>query len=110
MDIATNGYLVIEDLIKRKIKVDKVMFFTDAQLWNSNNTSSSFSRSWLQYKKRFPLAKLYVFDLAGYGKPPLQIEANDVYVIAGWSDKIFDVLDALENKMSVIDQISQIDI
>ena len=107
---ATNGYLVIEDLIKRKIKVDKVMFFTDAQLWNSNNTSSSFSRLWLQYKKRFPLAKLYLFDLAGYGKPPLQIEVNDVYVIAGWSDKIFDVLDALENKMSVIDQINQIDI
>ncbi|STD07179.1 TROVE domain-containing protein [Chryseobacterium carnipullorum] len=35
---STNGYLVIEDLISRKEKADKVMLFTDTQLWNSNWT------------------------------------------------------------------------
>jgi len=33
---STNGYLVIEDLLNRREKVDKVMLFTDTQLWDSN--------------------------------------------------------------------------
>jgi hypothetical protein len=32
---STNGYLVIRDLIKRKMPMDKIMFFTDCQLWDS---------------------------------------------------------------------------
>jgi hypothetical protein len=44
---STNGYLVIEDLIKRKEIVDK-MLFTDTQMWNSNGTRNSFEDSWNQ--------------------------------------------------------------
>ncbi len=47
---STNGYLVIEDLLNRREKVDKVMIFTDTQLWNSNGTRNSFEDSWNQYK------------------------------------------------------------
>lgn len=105
---STNGYLVIEDLIKRKEIVDKVMLFTDVQLWNSNHTNHTFENSWNQYKQIAPKAKLYLFDLAGYGQVPLDIKRNDVYLIAGWSDKIFDVLDALENGDSTLTKIKQI--
>jgi 60 kDa SS-A/Ro ribonucleoprotein len=35
---STNGYLVIKDILSRKVQMDKVFLFTDAQLWNSNNT------------------------------------------------------------------------
>ncbi|WP_445458245.1 TROVE domain-containing protein [Flavobacterium sp. HNIBRBA15423] len=105
---STNGYLVIEDLIKRKEIVDKVMLFTDVQLWNSNQTNHTFENSWNQYKRIAPKAKLYLFDLAGYGQVPLDIKRNDVYLIAGWSDKIFDVLDALENGDSTLTKIKQI--
>lgn len=105
---STNGYLVIEDLIKRKEIVDKVMLFTDVQLWNSNQNNHTFENSWNRYKQIAPKAKLYLFDLAGYGQVPLDIKRNDVYLIAGWSDKIFDVLDALENGDCTLTKIKQI--
>lgn len=105
---STNGYLVIEDLISRKEKVDKVMLFTDTQMWNSNGTINSFENSWTRYKNIAPNAKLYIFDLAGYGKQPLDVRKNDVHLIAGWSDKIFDVLCALEDQKSAIEMIKKV--
>ena len=98
---STNGYLVLDDLIKRRYAADKVMFFTDVQLWDSttNNLSNqnTVQAKWRQYKQLFPNAKLYLFDLAGHGKTPIRPESNDVFLIAGWSDKVFDVLQAIEN-------------
>ncbi|OCA68124.1 ribonucleoprotein [Chryseobacterium artocarpi] len=105
---STNGYLVIEDLIRRKEKVDKVMLFTDAQLWDSNSNQNSFEYSWTKYKALAPKAKLYIFDLAGYGRQPIDIKRNDVHLIAGWSDKIFDVLNALEDQKSAIEIIQKV--
>ncbi|MNI38503.1 TROVE domain protein [compost metagenome] len=105
---STNGHLVIESLIKKREVVDKVMLFTDTQMWNSNNTNHSFATSWTNYKKIAPDAKLYLFDLSGYGKVPLNIQKNDVYLLAGWSDKIFDILAAMENTKSALENIKQI--
>ncbi|MEN2398626.1 TROVE domain-containing protein [Flavobacterium sp. MC2016-06] len=107
---STNGYLVLEDLIKRNEIVDKVMLFTDVQMWNSNGTSNTFSNSWMKYKRIAPNAKLYLFDLAGYGQVPINVQKNDVYLIAGWSDKVFDVLHALEDKSSALNYINQIEL
>jgi hypothetical protein len=104
---ATNGYKVIEDLLNRKVKIDKVMLFTDCQLWNTNAATRHFEPLWKKYKSMFPGARLYLFDLAGYGNTPLQIIHNDVYLIAGWSDKVFDVLDAMENGESALEKIRQ---
>ncbi|MNQ59426.1 TROVE domain protein [compost metagenome] len=107
---ATNGYLVLEDLIKRKEIVDKVMLFTDVQMWNNAYTKDSFANSWNRYKAIAPNAKLYLFDLAGYGQTPINIEKNDVYLIAGWSDKVFDVLNALDDKNSALNYIHRIEL
>ncbi len=107
---STNGYLVIKDLIQRKQKADKVMLFTDVQLWNSNNTNDTFGKLWLEYKATIaPNAKLYLFDLAGHGQMP-EVEQNDVYLIAGWSDKVFDVLEALEDGEKALIEIRDIEI
>ncbi|MBN8823650.1 MULTISPECIES: TROVE domain-containing protein [unclassified Spirosoma] len=109
---ATNGYLVIDDLIRQRYKADKVMLFTDTQLWDNRtakqNKANSLSAKWIQYKHLFPNARLYVFDLAGYGNAPLRVEQNDVYLIAGWSDKVFDVLQALEEGQTTLSAIEQI--
>ncbi|MDM1556280.1 TROVE domain-containing protein [Chryseobacterium indologenes] len=105
---STNGYLVIEDLIKRKEIVDKVMLFTDTQLWDSTGRGNSFENTWNRYKMIAPNAKLYIFDLAGYGRQPIDIKSNDVYLIAGWSDKVFDVLNALEDQKSAIEIIEKV--
>ncbi len=105
---STNGYLVVKDLLKRNKAVDKVMLFTDCQLWNSNNSTESIAALWKEYKKIAPAAKLYLFDLAGYGNTPLNVQRDDVFLIAGWSDKIFNVLNAIEKGNTAIEMIDAI--
>ena len=90
--------------------MDKVMLFTDCQLWNSNGTDENIAILWKKYKDLAPGARLYLFDLAGLGRSPLEILKDDVYLIAGWSDKIFDVLAAVEGGSTVIDLIDQIEL
>jgi 60 kDa SS-A/Ro ribonucleoprotein len=104
---STNGYLVIKDLLKRKRQVDKVMLFTDCQLWNSTGSGESMESVWNSYKQMAPNAKLYLFDLAGYGNTPLSVLRNDVHLIAGWSDKVFDVLAAIEDGSNALEMINQ---
>ena len=107
---STNGYLVVKDLLERKKIVDKVMLFTDCQLWNSSNDGENISVLWKRYKQQAPRAKLYLFDLAGYGNTPLEVAPDDVHLIAGWSDKIFDVLNALEEGADAVKMINSIEL
>ena len=110
---STNGYKVIRDLINRRAKVDKVMMFTDCQMWDSNAATrmqTSVSAVWDEYKRIAPDAKLYLFDLAGYGTTPLDIRRKDVFLIAGWSDKIFEVLAAIENGSNAVAEIERIEL
>ena len=105
---STNGYEVIDWLIRKKRVMDKVMLFTDCELWDSWNGGKHLQKSWDEYKKLAPDAKLYLFDLAGYGQSPVSMERADVYCIAGWSDKVFDILAVLENGENAIDEIRRI--
>ncbi len=106
---STNGYKVIEYLIERRKVMNKVMFFTDLQMWDSNKDGASLKVTWRNYKKNIaPDAKLYLFDLQGYGQTPLRTTDDDVYLLAGWSDKVFDVLSAIEEGRSTLSEIDKI--
>lgn len=107
---STNGYKVIDWLLEKDQKIDKVMFFTDMQMWDSLCGDKYIEKSWNKYKKRFPDAKLYLFDLAGYGQLPIRQLKDDVILLAGWSDKIFDMLNAFERGENVIDEIKKIEL
>lgn len=109
---STNGYLVVKDLLDGGVVMDKVMLFTDCQLWDSNaGGAQHIELYWNRYKATVsPGAKLYLFDLAGYGQAPLRLLQNDVYLIAGWSDKVFEVLAALENGATALDAINKIEL
>jgi len=106
---STNGWKVLDWAVKNKKTYDKVMIFTDMQLWDSTSyfdgTSHEMIGLWNKYKQLNPEAKLYIFDLAGYGTSPLDIRQRDVYLIAGWSEKVFDVLGKIEKGQEVIDII-----
>lgn len=103
---STNGYLVIKYLIDRKMQMDKVMMFTDCQLWASRN-DSQIKDLWNVYKKICPGAKLYLFDLSGYGNTPLDMNRDDVFLIAGWSDKIFNMLVAIDKGGDALQEIKK---
>lgn len=105
---STNGYMVIDWLISENRVMDKVMLFTDCELWDSYNGGKHLAKSWEMYKKIAPDAKLYLFNLAGYGTSPVSTKRDDVFCIAGWSDKVFDILAALENGENAIDTIRRI--
>ncbi|RYZ56206.1 MAG: TROVE domain-containing protein [Sphingobacteriales bacterium] len=108
---ATNGYLVLDHLIRARYRADKVMMFTDCQLWNSNSPQHQqniMEAKWLEYKIVAPNAKLYLFDLAGHRTTPLRLLHNDVYLIAGWSDRVFDVLESLEGSGHSLQQIHEV--
>jgi 60 kDa SS-A/Ro ribonucleoprotein len=108
---STNGYLVIDDLLNRRKVMDKVMIFTDCQLWSSNGADKHIENSWLKYRQNVaPNAQLYLFDLTGFGTVPLDLsKGNGVHLIAGWSDKIFDVLAALNEGSDAVQMIKAID-
>jgi hypothetical protein len=104
---STNGYKVIEYLLDNDIKVDRIMIFTDAQMWNSyarrsiwDNSNSdggvTFAEKFLTYQKRYPGVKLYAFDLSGYGNIMIPQNTRGVCLVGGWSDKIFDFISAFE--------------
>ncbi|MDD6777552.1 MAG: TROVE domain-containing protein [Bacteroidales bacterium] len=107
---STNGHKAIDWLCDEGKVMDKVLIFTDCQLWDSWNGGDSLAKSWAKYKKTVaPDAKLYLFDLAGYGQNPIDVDhEKDVYMIAGWSDKVFHMLAALEKGSSAIDEIRRI--
>lgn len=118
---STNGYKAIRWLNENKKIADKVFLFTDCQLWDSDEVfifynlegtkkHSTLQDEWNKYKKIAPEAKLYVFDMAGYGTSPIDNSRKDVFQIAGWSEKVFDVLNALEKGEKNLSEIEKVKI
>ena len=107
---STNSYKVIEWLIDHRLVMDKVMMFTDMQMWDSTGGGRSLETQWRAYKRIAPQARLYLFDLSGYGQSPISFIRHDVCLIAGWSDRIFDVLSSLEKGEDVLHVIHQVSI
>jgi 60 kDa SS-A/Ro ribonucleoprotein len=98
---ALNAHLILQDLLRKKQAVARVLIFTDCRLWDNRTfnqpAGTDLGDWWRQYRREVaPQAKLYLFDLAGYGAKPLDCREDDVFLVAGWRTGIFDVLDAVE--------------
>ena len=109
----TNGCKPLEWMLKEKVVVDKVMFFTDCQFWNSpfySGQQKDFTELWHAYKRISPQAHLYLFDLAGYGHSPISMARADVTLISGWSERTLEMLDAVERGADVLDRIRGIEL
>lgn len=102
---STNGYKVIDWLVEERRPMDKVMIFTDCQLYDSCYGDSSLPASWKRYKEFCPSARLYIFDLSGYGTTPISTREGDVTCVSGWSDAVFEALEAQERGEGVIAEI-----
>lgn len=105
-----NAWLVLQDLLRKRQVVDRVLIFTDCQLWGNRSfnqpAGTDLANWWRQYRRQIaPQARLYLFDLAGYGVTPLQIPEDGVSLLAGWQERMPDVLAALEKTKEVADFI-----
>jgi len=111
---STNGYRVLDWALNHKEGFDRIMIFTDCQLYNSGSgysytNDTQINNLWTQYRIKYPTAKLYMFDLQGYGAgAPIQMMDNGAHLISGWSDKVFDILHRIEQGQSAIDEIESI--
>jgi len=110
---STNGYKVLNWALSDSYTnkpFDRIMMFTDCQMYGNNTDGVNISEFWKAYKERAPYAKLYLFNLAPYGQAPLKLEDNDVYLISGWSDAIFTVIKNIEKGEDALEEVRKIDI
>jgi hypothetical protein len=78
-------------------KYDRIIILSDMQAWETGSYRSNLTKlSFDNYKKRVGAdPKLYCIDLAGHGT--MQFIENNVYSLAGFSEKLFDVMALLED-------------
>jgi len=107
---STNGYKVLEWALGNvdNYQYDRIMMFTDMQMWDTSGPRGMMEKLWREYKTRVPQARLYLFNLAPYDTTPVDLLAGDVYLISGWSDKVFDVLKRIEDGDEALAEIKEI--
>ncbi len=109
--MSTNGYLALDYLLYNKIKVDRILLFSDMQCYDSNNRSSfygynnSIHEQWIKYKKEInPNCYLYSFDLAGYGTSQVPQGDAKVLLVGGWSENILKYIPYFERDSKTVIQ------
>lgn len=88
-------------------KYDRIVILSDMQGWEGGYAPT---QTFNEYKKRTGAnPKIFSFDLNGYGS--LQFPERNVYCLAGWSDKMLDLMQVLEQDRQVlINKINSIEI
>lgn len=100
---STNGYKAIQYLNQNNISVDRILMFTDCQLYDSSGWGifSSYREDMKEhtvhsefnaYRKINPQCKLYLFDLRGHGTINFPESNRSVVNVSGWSEKIFNFI------------------
>lgn len=88
-------------------KYDRVVILSDMQGWVGYTSPSA---EFAQYKKKFNANPfVYSWDLAGHST--LQFPESNVFALAGFSDKVFDIMKLMEtDKSALINEIKSIKI
>lgn len=71
---------------------DRIIILSDMQGWIGYNTPSGTFNNWKQSYECNPY--VYSFDLQGYNS--MQFPENQVLCLAGFSDKVFDIMELME--------------
>lgn len=109
MDIgtSTNGWKVIKH--NRDRQFDRIVLFTDMQIWNSMWGSNSSTKGQLdKYRQNYPETALYMINLSSYGSLQTPEGYDRVWNISGWTDKVFDFMQSAENPGQIISEIKEI--
>ena len=90
---------------KANKKYDRVIILSDMQGWMGYTTPAT---EFAQYKKKYNANPfVYSWDLAGYST--LQFPEQNVFALAGFSDKVFDIMKMMElDKKALYNEIKAI--
>jgi 60 kDa SS-A/Ro ribonucleoprotein len=111
---STNGWKALEYLRERNEAVERIVVFTDMQLWDSTPFAARDDRT---VKAEFDAYRdevssdtaLYLVDLASYGDLVTPEGYENVYNVSGWSENVFTFIEYAETPMQVIDEIQAIE-
>ncbi|AGM11427.1 RNA-binding protein [Halogranum tailed virus 1] len=108
---STNGWKVLRGLRNEDRSYERIIVFTDMQLWNDSTwrTNTSFKDEWDAYKAENPNASLYLIDLQHYGDLVTPEGAHDVYNMSGWSEQVLDFIEKVENVDGMIQEIESVE-
>lgn len=107
---------MFERLIKEKRKVARIVIFSDMQIgtgcsWydTKGRRGDDFNKLYESYRKNInPDVKVYSVNLKGYGTTVFK---GNVFKIAGWSEKIFNIMEMLEqDPNALISEINRIEL
>lgn len=109
---STDAYKALMHLNENKIKVDRIVIFSDMQCYDSGNRYSgtaerSLVAEFKKYKRNVnPNVRLFSINLAGYGSAQFPQDDPNVALIAGWSDRVFDFIKLFESdKKQAVDRV-----
>lgn len=96
---------IFNSAARSKIKYDRIIILSDMQSWDGNTKRGlSLYRSYFQCDP-----KLYMIDITGHGT--LQFPERNCYCVAGFSEKIFDLIAKLEtDREAMIHAIESIEL
>lgn len=89
-------------------KYDRIIILSDMQSWMETYSPKT---AYEMYKTKFGIeqCRVHSIDLAGYGT--LQLPQQDVYCIAGFSEKIFDIMKNVEKGFdAMLDKIKAVNL
>jgi hypothetical protein len=109
---STNGWKVLRYLRREEIAVDRVVLFTDMQLWDSIpfGSEQTVREAFDAYRETVaPDAALYVIDLAAYGDLTTPEGYENVYNVSGWSENVLEFIGAAEEPGDAIREVEAFD-
>ncbi|MFN8398253.1 MAG: TROVE domain-containing protein [Bacteroidia bacterium] len=105
---------MFEKLVREKIMVDNIIIFSDCQIgtgcnWfdNEGNRGEAFDKLFNAYKAINPGVTTYSIDLRGYGNTMC---SEGLITLAGWSEKLFDLVAAYAQGVDAVEFIRKMDI
>ncbi len=88
-------------------KYDRIIILSDMQGWIGHYSPVKYFEAYKKRTESNPL--IYSFDLKGYGT--MQFPEKNVFCIAGFSDKTFEVMSLLEkDKKALMHEIEKIEL
>ncbi len=98
---------VFKLITEKKKKYDRIIILSDQQNWMEGSTPTRDLEEYRKVTGANP--QIYSFDLNGSGT--LQFPEDKVFCVAGWSEKIFDVMKVMEqDRNALINKIEAIEL
>lgn len=114
---STNAWTSVNRMIKDRVKVDRLLLFSDMQCYDSVSKSfrgpwysdgRSLAAEWRNYRASVnPNAVLYSIDLNAYGTSQFPIHEPGVVMISGWSDAVLDYIRYTEGAEAMVEEIKR---